>query len=163
MGNDPHSSVVNRNCQLHDVDNVFVIDGSVHVTNGGFNPGAHHHGRRLLRLRCAGPQLEGHGIPLMKRFLKLAAHRCRVSSSLCLVVVGIYGASYYYTSQHGQGCASCHEMAAYVTRCTLLPHRNAACMDCHEASLATKLRHIRVHLFGNWPESSGCATWTCLR
>jgi choline dehydrogenase-like flavoprotein len=38
MGNDPHSSVVNRNCQLHDVENVFVIDGSVHVTNGGFNP-----------------------------------------------------------------------------------------------------------------------------
>ena len=32
------ASVVNRNCQLHDVDNVFVIDGSVHVTNGGFNP-----------------------------------------------------------------------------------------------------------------------------
>ena len=31
-------SVVNRNCQLHDVDNVFVIDGSVHVNNGGFNP-----------------------------------------------------------------------------------------------------------------------------
>jgi choline dehydrogenase-like flavoprotein len=30
--------VVNRYCQIHDVDNVFVIDGSVHVTNGGFNP-----------------------------------------------------------------------------------------------------------------------------
>jgi choline dehydrogenase-like flavoprotein len=38
MGNDPQNSVVNRNCQLHDVDNIFVIDGSVHVTNGGFNP-----------------------------------------------------------------------------------------------------------------------------
>jgi choline dehydrogenase-like flavoprotein len=38
MGNDPRGSVVNRNCQLHDVDNIFVIDGSVHVTNGGFNP-----------------------------------------------------------------------------------------------------------------------------
>ena len=38
MGNDPEGSVVNRNCQVHDVDNVFVIDGSVHVTNGGFNP-----------------------------------------------------------------------------------------------------------------------------
>jgi choline dehydrogenase-like flavoprotein len=38
MGSDPRSSVVNRNCQLHDVDNVFVIDSSVHVTNGGFNP-----------------------------------------------------------------------------------------------------------------------------
>ena len=38
MGNDPKSSVVNRYCQVHDADNVFVIDGSVHVTNGGFNP-----------------------------------------------------------------------------------------------------------------------------
>ena len=38
MGNDPRGSVVNRNCQIHDVDNVFVIDSSVHVNNGGFNP-----------------------------------------------------------------------------------------------------------------------------
>ncbi len=38
MGYDPKGSVVNRNCQIHDVDNVFVIDSSVHVTNGGFNP-----------------------------------------------------------------------------------------------------------------------------
>jgi len=38
MGDDPKGSVVNRQCQVHDVDNVFVIDGSVHVTNGGFNP-----------------------------------------------------------------------------------------------------------------------------
>jgi choline dehydrogenase-like flavoprotein len=38
MGNDPKSSVVDRNCRVHDVPNVFVADGSVHVTNGGFNP-----------------------------------------------------------------------------------------------------------------------------
>jgi choline dehydrogenase-like flavoprotein len=38
MGADPKASVVNRDCQLHDVDNLFVIDSSVHVTNGGFNP-----------------------------------------------------------------------------------------------------------------------------
>jgi choline dehydrogenase-like flavoprotein len=38
MGNDPATSVVNRQCQVHDVDNLFVIDGSVHVTNGGYNP-----------------------------------------------------------------------------------------------------------------------------
>jgi choline dehydrogenase-like flavoprotein len=38
MGSDPQSSVVDRNCRIHDVDNVFVIDSSVHVTNGGFNP-----------------------------------------------------------------------------------------------------------------------------
>ena len=34
----PTTSVVNRYCQVHDVDNLFVIDASVHVTNGGFNP-----------------------------------------------------------------------------------------------------------------------------
>jgi choline dehydrogenase-like flavoprotein len=38
MGNDPAASVVDRNCRVHDVPNVFVADGSVHVTNGGFNP-----------------------------------------------------------------------------------------------------------------------------
>ncbi|MGA2593405.1 MAG: GMC family oxidoreductase [Bryobacteraceae bacterium] len=38
MGNDPKTSVVDRNCRVHEVDNVFVVDGSVHVTNGGFNP-----------------------------------------------------------------------------------------------------------------------------
>ncbi len=38
MGTDPKTSVVNANCRIHDVENVFVVDGSVHVTNGGFNP-----------------------------------------------------------------------------------------------------------------------------
>ena len=28
----------NRYGQLHDIDNLFVADGSLHVTNGGFNP-----------------------------------------------------------------------------------------------------------------------------
>ena len=38
MGSDPKISVVDKNCQVHDIDNLFVIDSSVHVTNGGFNP-----------------------------------------------------------------------------------------------------------------------------
>jgi choline dehydrogenase-like flavoprotein len=38
MGNDPKTSVVDKYCRVHDVDNVYVIDGSVHVTNGGLNP-----------------------------------------------------------------------------------------------------------------------------
>jgi len=38
MGDDPQTSVVDRYCRIHDVDNVWVVDGSVHVTNGGFNP-----------------------------------------------------------------------------------------------------------------------------
>jgi choline dehydrogenase-like flavoprotein len=38
MGNDPKTSVVDRYCRVHDVPNLFVVDASVHVTNGGFNP-----------------------------------------------------------------------------------------------------------------------------
>ena len=38
MGDDPKTSVVDRYCRVHDFENLYVIDGSVHVTNGGFNP-----------------------------------------------------------------------------------------------------------------------------
>jgi choline dehydrogenase-like flavoprotein len=38
MGNDPKTSVVDRDCRVHDLQNVYVVDASVNVTNGGFNP-----------------------------------------------------------------------------------------------------------------------------
>jgi choline dehydrogenase-like flavoprotein len=38
MGNDPRTSVVDKDCRVHEVDNLYVIDGSVHPNNGGFNP-----------------------------------------------------------------------------------------------------------------------------
>lgn len=38
MGDDPHTSVVDRWSRVHGHDNLFLADGSVHVTNGGFNP-----------------------------------------------------------------------------------------------------------------------------
>jgi len=38
MGDDPRTSVVNKHGQLHEIDNVFVADGSLNVNNGGFNP-----------------------------------------------------------------------------------------------------------------------------
>ena len=38
MGNDPGTSVVNAFGQVHQIDNLFVADGSVLVTSGGFNP-----------------------------------------------------------------------------------------------------------------------------
>jgi choline dehydrogenase-like flavoprotein len=38
MGDDPRTSVVDKYCRVHEHDNLYVIDGSVHVTNGGFNP-----------------------------------------------------------------------------------------------------------------------------
>ena len=38
MGDDPERSVVNRWCRSHDVDNLWVVDGSVFPTSGGYNP-----------------------------------------------------------------------------------------------------------------------------
>ena len=38
MGNDPKSSVLNRNCQAHDVRNVFVADGGPFVSQADKNP-----------------------------------------------------------------------------------------------------------------------------
>ena len=87
----------------------------------------------------------------MNRYVKVAA--IAVALAVALAVGGVFGASWYYTSQHGQGCANCHEMADYVAAVHASPHRNVGCMDCHEASLSTKLRHIRVHLMGNRPEA----------
>lgn len=38
MGNDPKTSVTDKWSRVHNHDNLFVVDGSLHVTNGGFNP-----------------------------------------------------------------------------------------------------------------------------
>jgi choline dehydrogenase-like flavoprotein len=38
MGDDPATSVLNADCQAHDVDNLFVTDGGPFVTNGDKNP-----------------------------------------------------------------------------------------------------------------------------
>jgi choline dehydrogenase-like flavoprotein len=38
MGNDPSTSVTDRHGRVHDFDNLYVADGGLHVTNGGFNP-----------------------------------------------------------------------------------------------------------------------------
>jgi choline dehydrogenase-like flavoprotein len=38
MGTDPRSSVTDEWGRVHNHDNLFVVDGSLHVTNGGFNP-----------------------------------------------------------------------------------------------------------------------------
>jgi choline dehydrogenase-like flavoprotein len=38
MGDDPATSVTDQWGRVHGHDNLYVIDGSLHVTNGGFNP-----------------------------------------------------------------------------------------------------------------------------
>lgn len=38
MGNDPETSVLDRWCRTHEVDNLWVVDGSFFPTSGGYNP-----------------------------------------------------------------------------------------------------------------------------
>jgi choline dehydrogenase-like flavoprotein len=38
MGDDPETSVVDRDLQAHDVPGLYVADGSVFVTSAGVNP-----------------------------------------------------------------------------------------------------------------------------
>ena len=38
MGDDPETSVVNSECKTHDVDNLYIIDGSVFATSAAVNP-----------------------------------------------------------------------------------------------------------------------------
>lgn len=38
MGHDPQTSVVNQYGQVHEIDNLFLADGSIMVTSGAFNP-----------------------------------------------------------------------------------------------------------------------------
>jgi choline dehydrogenase-like flavoprotein len=38
MGDDPRRSVVDHSCRAHDVDNLYVVDGSVFVTGASVNP-----------------------------------------------------------------------------------------------------------------------------
>ena len=38
MGDDPKTSVTNKFGQVHDIENLFISDASLHVNNGGFNP-----------------------------------------------------------------------------------------------------------------------------
>jgi choline dehydrogenase-like flavoprotein len=38
MGNDPDTSVLDRNCRAHEVDNLFVVDGAPFPTGTGANP-----------------------------------------------------------------------------------------------------------------------------
>jgi hypothetical protein len=87
----------------------------------------------------------------MMRWIRLAMTVCVVVA--LVAVVAVFGASAYYSSERGQGCASCHEMAVVVESVHDSQHRTLTCMQCHRAALSTKLRHIKVHLFGPMPEA----------
>jgi choline dehydrogenase-like flavoprotein len=58
MGNDPDTSVTNKYGQLHEIDNIFIADGSLHVTNGGYNP--------ALTILALGYWVGGHIVEMWK-------------------------------------------------------------------------------------------------
>ena len=87
----------------------------------------------------------------MKQLLMRAA--LALGAAALLACATLFGAGYYDSSEHGRGCASCHEMNAYASGFHGSAHRGLTCVDCHQASLGTKLRHIRVHLMHSWPEA----------
>lgn len=87
----------------------------------------------------------------MKRLLGWLA--LGVCSAVLLMAGGVWGATAYYTSQRGAGCASCHEMAEFVGGAHGSPHRSLNCQECHEDTMAAKLRHIRAHLARRVPDA----------
>ncbi len=95
--------------------------------------------------------MEGNKVPVMKRVF---FHVALAAGILILCAAGaIGGATYYYTSQRGAGCAGCHEMADYVGAVHASSHRSVGCFDCHSTGWAAKLRHTAVHLSGRTPEA----------
>jgi len=38
FGNDPKTSALDRNCKAHDVDNLYVVDGSIFPSSAAVNP-----------------------------------------------------------------------------------------------------------------------------
>ena len=54
MGNDPKTSVLNQYQQSHDVKNLFVVDGSSHVSASLPEPDLDDHGPGLALLRLPG-------------------------------------------------------------------------------------------------------------
>jgi choline dehydrogenase-like flavoprotein len=60
MGNDPDTSVLNKWCQAHEVDNLYVADGSSFPTSSGANPtltimaNAWRVAEHIARVRSAG-------------------------------------------------------------------------------------------------------------
>ena len=56
MWNDPKTSVVDSNCKTHDVDNLYIIDGSVFTTSAAVNPSPT---IQAVALRAADKILQG--------------------------------------------------------------------------------------------------------
>ncbi len=61
MGDDPKTSVLNKNCQAHDVKNLFVADGASFCYGSGQEPDAQHHGTVVENFRILAGSGEKRG------------------------------------------------------------------------------------------------------
>ncbi len=158
MGNDPKTSVVNRDCQVHDVDNVYVIDASVHVTNGGFNPALT---IMANAYRASANLLQGlEGIEGARR------EEWFFGAGLVVVALRPDGAGreplLRIRAREG-GCTSCHEMQPlYDQLARFQPSRTSPARSATAArsrrtspSTGTMPRASYAHLRGDLPEQIG--------
>ncbi len=169
MGNDSKTSVVDKYCRVHDVDNVYVIDGSVHVTNGGFNPVltimaiAYYASDNLLKT------WRGDAWPIVKT--RPGGHACTAARSwrfrlmrgslprYLFAILLLPGASLYYSYSGGKSCTKCHEIWQPYRDWHESAHRNIACSECHgdvltlDAGFHLKnIRQLAAHIRGKIPE-----------
>ena len=71
---------------------------------------------------------------------------------LLAIVVFIFGADRYYHHGDGTACASCHEIRSNVELWRASTHRNVACTECHDSTMAGNVRRVVRHLSGNAAE-----------
>lgn len=94
----------------------------------------------------------------MRRALRIAAIITVAS------ILFVPGASFYYESNGGRGCASCHEMTQMYGEWHASSHREVACDACHGGALTLNpMFHLRnaarvfEHAKGDVPEQVGFA------
>jgi hypothetical protein len=76
-----------------------------------------------------------------------------VAGAFVLLVLLIpRGASLYYESTRGAGCARCHEIAPNYDAWRGSAHRSVRCEQCHESSQVTNLKRVAAHISRGVPE-----------
>jgi hypothetical protein len=171
MGNDPKTSVVNRNCQVHDIANLFVVDGSVHVTNGGFNP--------VLTIMAiayrASEFINANWKPFMRpgkipghlwepteiaytSSASRLAHCALIFTGIALPLLVLAGTLLHLEGAKGNGCVTCHKIWQPYSDWHNSAHRNVSCADCHGSVFTldagfhvNHMRRVFTHVTGDAP------------
>ena len=101
--------------------------------------------------------MAGNGAAVVRRAL------AAVALVVVLLAAGILGADHYYHRGDGTACASCHEIRRNVELWQASTHRQVACTECHDSSMAGNVRRVVTHLRGDGPERVELRTVDVLR